>query len=148
MRRTIRVPHCGLGSLMPSLSHADVIAMMQPAGCITIDGDEVIVHLDTTDQRPAVYAWVIGSEVIYIGKAGRGLKRRARQWQQGFRAAGRGGTQAARLVERSERVTWMAFWPSPVPFAGTMIASHSSVEEWLIDACKPTPFMNREARKR
>lgn len=94
---------------MPSLTHADVIAMMEPVGRITIEGEQVVVNLDTTDQRPAVYAWIVGTEVIYIGKAGRGLRQRARQWQQGFRGAGRGGTQAARLLERGEPVTWMAF---------------------------------------
>lgn len=131
---------------MPSLSHPDIIAMMEPVGAITVKEGCVVVTLETTDDRPAVYAWVIGQEVIYIGKAGRGLKRRTRQWQQGFRGTGRGGAQAARLMERNEKVIWMAFWPEAVPFRGAMIASHSSVEEWLIAACEPTPVMNREAK--
>lgn len=131
---------------MSSLSHADVIAMMEPVGGIAVVDASVVVTLDTMDDRPAVYAWVTGHEVVYIGKAGRGLKRRGDQWRQGFRGAGRGGAQAARLIERNEPVTWMAMWPEDVAFRGAMIASHSSVEEWLIGACQPTPVMNREAR--
>ena len=133
---------------MSVLTHADVIAMMEPFGRIAVENGRVVVAIDTADDRPAVYAWVVGQEVIYIGKAGRGLKRRAARWQQGFRGTGRGGAQAARLIERGKSVTWMAMWPEEVAFRGAMIASHSSVEEWLIGATTPTPVMNREAGKR
>lgn len=128
---------------MSILTHADVIAMMEPIGRIAVEGGRVVVAIDTADDRPAVYAWVVGQEVIYIGKAGRGLKRRAAQWQQGFRGTGRGGAQAARLIERGKSVTWMAMWPEDVAFRGTMIPSHSSVEDWLIEVTTPRPERNR-----
>ena len=129
---------------MAALSHSDVIAMMEPVGEITPGPDGLVVTLHSTDLRPAVYAWVDGDEVLYIGKAGRNLRARSGNWRGGFREkTGRGSAQARVLIERGRPVTWMAFWPEPLHFRGHKIASHSSVEEWLIASTDPTPIMNR-----
>ena len=126
------------------LTHAEVIAMMEPVGEIAPGPEGLIINLHSTDPRPAVYAWVDGSEVLYIGKAGRNLRARSGNWRAGFRGTtGRGSAQARFLVERGRNVTWMAFWPEPLLFRGQEIASHSSVEEWLIATVDPTPLMNR-----
>ena len=129
---------------MPSLTHADVIAMMEPVGEISPGPNGLVVTLHSPDPRPAVYAWVDGDEVLYIGKAGRNLRARSSNWRGGFRErTGRGSAQARVLIERDQTVTWMAFWPEPLLFRGHEIASHSSVEEWLIASTDPTPIMNR-----
>lgn len=61
-----------LALIMVPIGHADVIAMMEPVGSIAIDDDSVTVGFTTTHDRPAVYAWVVGHELIYIGKTGHG----------------------------------------------------------------------------
>ena len=129
---------------MPSLTHRDIIEMMEPVGEIAPGPDGLVVTLHSTDPRPAVYAWVDGDEVLYIGKAGRNLRARSGNWRAGFRGtSGRGSAQAQVLRERGRLVTWMAFWPEPLLFRGQEIASHSSVEEWLIASTDPTPIINR-----
>ena len=129
---------------MAVLSHAEVIAMMEPVGEIAPGSDGLIINLHSPDPRPAVYAWVDDDEVLYIGKAGRNLRARSGNWRAGFRGTtGRGSAQAKFLIERGKTVTWMAFWPEPLLFRGQEIASHSSVEEWLIASTNPTPVMNR-----
>ncbi len=99
--------------------------------------------LHSTHPRPAVYAWVDGDEVLYIGKAGRNVRARSGNWRAGLREKrGRGGAQAQLLWERGRPVPWMAFWPEPLLFRGHEIACHSSIEEWLIASTFPSPIMN------
>lgn len=129
---------------MERLTYRDTIKMMEPVGEIAPRPDGLIVTLHSTDPRPAVCAWVDGDEVLYIGKAGRNLRARPGNWRAGFRgASGRGSARAQVLRERDRLVTWMAFWPEPLLFRSQEIASHSSVEEWLIASTDPNPIMGR-----
>lgn len=117
---------------------------MVPVGEISQGPDGLVVTMHSYDTRPAVYAWVHGQEVLYIGKAGRNLLARASNWRAGFRETrARGSAQARVLREPGTPVTWMAFRPEPLIFRSQEIASHSSVEEWLISSTSPTPSMNR-----
>ncbi len=108
-------------------------------------------RVDVKSDGPCVYLWVeelphSAPVVLYIGKAGSTLARRCYQHSQGFRGANRGKAHAEQLVARiksGSRIGIYGLWPDPVPFAGEMIASHSSVEDWLIGVTTPKPERNR-----
>lgn len=140
---------------MPSLTHAQVIAMMEPVGTVWVQRHahgmdvEITVHDERPD--PAVYAWVVGGVVHYIGKAGHGLRRRMAEHTQGMKSSTRGAGHAdhlAALTEARNAVMLYAMWPEPVEFRGQMIASHSSVEDWLLATINPLPVRNKEPRTR
>lgn len=141
---------------MQSLSHSDVIAMMEPMGTVWVQehaqGIDVEISCGTDRRDPCVYAWVVDREIIYLGKAGQGLARRMREHERGMKPKGgstRGQSHAAYLAQLTEQhrtVMLYALWPEPVMFREHSIASHSSVEDWLIAALEPTPVRNREAK--
>lgn len=150
--------------IMEKLTHRDVLAMMEPAGYVEKHGFPSKSPLRfffhhgrpqwaSEDKAPCVYAWVVraGSddpEIIYIGKAGKGLVARCRQHEQGFRGKdGKGKSNGDELIKCIEagRVEVWAIWPEPAHFRGIPVPSHSAVEDWLLAAIDNPPRLNREA---
>lgn len=153
-------------ALMRRLSHSDIIAMFSRVGQIKLFTEDNIVDWGGSEphpinwliadarvkeDRPCVYLWVEEAPdqtmtVLYIGKAGTTLSRRCREHSQGFRGAGRGRAHAEALIPKikaGSQIGIYAHWPKPVRFAGELIPSHSSVEDWLISAIQPKPVRNR-----
>ncbi|SEM40263.1 hypothetical protein SAMN05192583_0061 [Sphingomonas gellani] len=105
------------------------------------------------DKVPAVYAWVVRAdttspEIIYLGKAGKGLVARCRQHEQGFKGKdGKGKSNGDKLMAYMAvgRVDVYAMWPEPALFRAIPIPSHSAVEDWLLSAIDRPPALNREA---
>lgn len=144
------------------LSHADVLAMMKPVGSI-VRSDVLRLpglcfhyawdhDLSWADHlKPCVYAWVeaAGADraIIYIGKAGGGLQPRCDQHERGFRSERGSGPGHAAAIRRAlgagHALEVHVMWPEPVEFRGERIASHSSVEDWLIARTHPRPARNR-----
>lgn len=149
---------------MDRLSHNNILAMMEPVGYVSDLSVGPSKRLwfafnagrprwASEDRVPCVYAWVIstdtsGREIIYIGKAGKGLVARCRQHEQGFRGKdGKGKSNGDRLIEYMSRakVELFAMWPEPALFRSIPIPSHSAVEDWLLSAVEPPPKLNKEA---
>lgn len=135
---------------MLSLTHAQVLAMMELQGTVWVErhaaGLAVDISVESTRSDPCVYAWVSEGLILYIGKAGNGLRRRMVEHARGMKSSTRGASHAdflAELTDRGRIVMLYALWPEPVPFAGHMIASHSSVEDWLVSVIAPKPARNR-----
>lgn len=104
---------------------------------------EISVHDDRRD--PAVYAWVVEREIIYIGVAGNGVRARMKQHANGMKRPGRGGDHATYLADLNEkglRPFVYAMWPPPTMFGEWAIPSHLSVESWLIKNIEPRPVRN------
>lgn len=118
--------------------------------------DQLHATVDVEHDGPCVYMWVeeppLGAPVVlYVGKAGTTLARRCRQHAQGFKGSDRGKSHAHDLMPRiraGSRIGIHALWPDPLPFAGDLIPTHSSVEDYLIDAIHPRPVRNRPHRER
>lgn len=134
---------------MPGLSHSEIIHMMEPVGTVWVQsharGLDIDISIQSDDDRPAVYAWVAADEIIYIGKSGKGLRRRMAQHRGGFRNSARGKGHAehlAALTDAGTVVMLYAMWPPPIEFQGHSVPSHSAVEEWLIGAADPIPKRN------
>src|SRR5690606_35614220 len=96
---------------MRLLPHAEILLMMKPVGQISLGEvlSDLTVNIDAAlnDDRPAVYAWVADGEILYIGKAGRGVAKRMRQHNNGFRHSTRGRSHAeylARLIEHGKSI--------------------------------------------
>ena len=121
---------------MDKLTHRDVLAMMEPAGYLEKHGFPSKSPLRfffhhgrpqwaSEDKAPCVYAWVVRAEtddpeIIYIGKAGKGLVARCRQHEQGFRGKdGKGKSNGDELIKCIEagRVEVWAIWPEAVQFS-------------------------------
>lgn len=139
---------------MRLLPHAEILLMMERVGQISLgDAPSVLTvnsDADPKDERPAVYAWVADDEILYIGKAGRGVAKRMREHVNGFRNSIRGRSHAeylAALIERGRSIALYAMWPDPVEVNGHSIPSHSAVEDWLIAVADPTPVRNLATRR-
>jgi len=141
---------------MDRLSHDEILAMMQPVGYVSDPSIESGKRLRfafntgrprwaSEDRVPCVYAWVITAdageiEIIYLGKAGKGLMARCRQHEQGFRGKdGKGKSNGDKLIKymADGRVDVFAMWPEPALFRSIPIPSHSAVEDWLLSAVEP-----------
>lgn len=153
-----------------TLSHPDLIAMMDRVGEITltteasiIDNDDqdfvlssLHVRASVDDDGPCVYAWVEEEPngtltVLYIGKVGTTMKQRCREHQQGFRGDGKGSVHAEALwpkLRGGSRVHIYALKPPPVSFMGHMIPSQSSVEDWLLGVISPRPVQNHHSKRK
>ena len=123
--------------------------MMEPVGTVWVQkhsgGLDVDVSVHADDERPAVYAWVADGEILYIGKAGKGLRRRMAQHRVGFRSSARGKAHAeflSNLSDLGKVVVLHAMWPGTIQVAGQQIPVHSSIEEWLIATIEPKPIRN------
>ena len=112
-------------------------------------------HVEVREDGPCVYLWVEETPhkapvILYIGKAGSTLAVRCQQHSQGFRRSNRGKSHALDLIARIKAGSGIgiyAMWPEPFDYRGHTVASHSSVEDWLIGICHPKPVRNREAGK-
>lgn len=125
--------------------------MMQQVGSI-LCGDQssalnIKLHAECQDNEPAVYAWVSQGTILYIGKAGRGLRHRMRQHASGFRNSARGKDHAkflAPIIASGNGVQIWAWWPDPIIVKGYAVPMHSAIEDWLIGSADPTPVRNRQ----
>ena len=133
------------------MKHKEILKMMECVGEISFKVDTE--NLDFTfsgdhakDTRPAVYAWVCDDEIVYIGKAGRGLKVRMRQQANGFRGSGRGRAHfdfLAPLISTGKSIKLWAMWPGTVKFKDHDVPMHSAIEDWLIAVADPKPVRNQ-----
>jgi hypothetical protein len=137
---------------MTSLAHSEILSMMQQVGSILSDDQSsapsIEIDAECQDNGPAVYAWVFQGTILYIGKAGRGLRHRMRQHASGFRNSARGKSHAqflAPLIASGNGVQIWAWWPQPTTVRGYAVPMHSAIEDWLIVSADPTPVRNRVA---
>lgn len=136
---------------MTSLAHSEILSMMQEVGSILSDVQSPALNIkidaECQDIGPAVYAWVTRGTILYIGKAGRGLRHRMRQHASGFRNSARGKSHAqflAPLIASGNGVQIWAWWPDPITVNGYAVPMHSAIEDWLIGSADPTPVRNRQ----
>lgn len=123
--------------------------MMEPVGTVWVSahsrGLDVDISLHSDDNRPAVYAWSVDRTIIYIGKAGNGLKRQMAQHSDDFQNSVWERSHAEfldRISAQGRIVHLHAMWPNPVEYMGYAIPSHLSVADWLIMSIEPKPVRN------
>jgi hypothetical protein len=107
----------------------------------------------STSTAPAVYLWlahVTGAdmgEVLYVGKAGKGVARRSGQHQNGFVTSGTGRKNASALVEiladKAMSVTVMARTSETVTLFGKTVSMYATEEDALCALFGPR--LNRAA---
>lgn len=146
----------------PSLSHADVMHLFQRVGRFHVspvvdapDETRLVCEVATDDRRPCVYLWVEetradGPLILYVGKTGRGLRRRHGQHGRGFERSEPGRRHARSIrhvLERGGRVSVWVLFPNPVLIGGETVAIHSSLEDHLLARMDPKPPLNREGRR-
>ena len=114
------------------------------------DGEPRFVALEggSGSESPAVYVWVAhkpgddAGAVLYVGKAGKGVKRRLDQHQNGFINSGTGRKNAAALRgiigDQDLSVTVMARVSERVTLFGKTVSMYATEENALCELFSPT----------
>lgn len=107
----------------------------------------------SVSTEPAVYMWVAHAdgadqgEILYVGKAGRGIERRCAQHQGGFTGSSTGRKNAAALTEilsaSAITVTVMARQSDTTELFGQTVSLYSTEEDAL--CARFAPRLNRAA---
>lgn len=105
------------------------------------------------ESAPAVYLWLVHpmgaeeGEVLYVGKAGKGVARRLGQHQGGFTNSGTGRKNAAALgdllADKTTSVTMMARTSKTVMLFGNRVSMYATEEDALCALFSPR--LNRAA---
>ena len=106
-----------------------------------------------TSDAPSVYLWVAhatgseAGEVLYVGKAGKGVARRSAQHQGGFVNSGAGRKNAAALAEVLETsgmtISVLAREAETMPLFGQTVSLYATEEDALCARFRPR--LNRAA---
>ena len=125
------------------------------AGSIFIDSDSTpnfeITESEFKEKRGQVYAWVSGSgELLYVGKAGKGVNKRYGEHRAGWRGGSITGTRIAELIRETVTlhgpITVFAYTPETRtviiedPYYGkieSVIETWAKIEDLIVDEHKP-----------
>ena len=141
-----------------TISFADLHALgFVPSHKIVLETDGSLRFVEVSDasksMAPAVYLWLVHAaggetaEVLYVGKAGKGVARRSVQHQAGFTNSGTGRKNAAALskilADKAMSVTVMARTSDTVSLFGKTVSMYSTEEDALCALFGPS--LNRAA---
>lgn len=128
------VSFADLRSLGFSASHKIVLDADGAPRFVTLTGASMAT-------APAVYLWLAHAadaetgEVLYVGKAGKGVARRSGQHQGGFTSSGTGRKNAAALIgilaDKAMSVTVMARTSDTVTLFGKTVSMYATEEDAL-----------------
>lgn len=133
----------------------EILGFMQTHAIVLKDGIPSFQRSarGNTNERPVVYVWVCESkgteilDILYVGKAGKGIHRRCRQHEGGFRHSGAGTKNADAireiLADDSNSITVFARVSDTQAIFGETVSLYSAEEDAL--CAKLGPRLNRAA---